>query len=457
MSRPAWPLLLLLILVSVLPVRAAADSAEPTQAADPGAEPPAEPPADPPADPWRDPLGYTAGLLAAACGLEDASAEALGQALGGATLVEEKQLQMGGETAGARRRYRLANGDEVVVQHASPDGLLRRFAVEFDQRQPDDSLRPLATTLAGSDCAVFHGRLIRYDAEGLARTLELYGAGLSAPQAAEPLNPPVPEGRDPGGVAVALFDSGLNYALPPFAQRLARDSEGRSLGYDFWDLDERPFDSHPTVSPFFPFRHGTAVASVLLNEAPAARLLPYRYPRPDMGRMADMVEAAAGVGAVIAAMPMASDNPADWRAFAAAAEARPEMLFVVSAGNNGRDIEEAPVYPAAFGLENLLVVTSAETDGQLAAGANRGAESVDLMVPAENLPVVDFTGAPNRGSGSSYAVPRVAALAARLLAAHPDWRAPQLKAAILARAQPPQGDAAEQVRYGFIADPAAGP
>jgi hypothetical protein len=448
MSRSAWPLLLVLwlalALALTLPARAATDSPEPAQAADPGAER------------WRDPLGYTAGLLAAACSLEDTSAEALGRALGGATLVEQKLFQMGGQTAGARRRYRLGNGDEVVMQHASPGGLLRRFAVEFDQRQPNGSLRPLATTLAGSDCAVFHGRLIRYDAEGLATSLELFGADLSVPEAAEPLNPPVPEGRDPGGVAVALFDSGLNYALPPFAERLARDSEGKSLGYDFWDLDERPFDSHPTVSPFFPFRHGTAVASVLLNEAPATRLLPYRYPRPDLGRMANMVEAAAGAGAVIAAMPMASDNPADWRAFAAAAETRPDMLFVVSAGNNGRDIEETPLYPAAFGLENLLVVTSAETDGSLAAGANWGAESVDLMVPAENLPVIDFTGAPDRGSGSSYAVPRVAALAARLLAAHPDWRAPQLKAAILARAQPPQGDAAGRVRHGFIADPAAG-
>ena len=43
------------------------------------------------------------------------------------------------------------------------------------------------------------------------------------------------------------------------------------------------------------------------------------------------------------------------------------------------------------------------------------------MVPAEQVEVTDFRGARGTASGSSYAVPRVAALAARLKAANPDW------------------------------------
>jgi len=285
--------------------------------------------------------------------------------------------------------------------------------------------------------------------------LELLGADLAPGEAREPLNPPVPPGRDPGGVAVALFDSGLNYALPTFAGRLARDGEGKALGYDFWELDERPFDNHPAGSPFFPVRHGTAVASVLLEEAPDARFLPFRYPRPEMSRMAAMVEAAAEAGARIVAMPMGSNQREDWAAFATAARAHPELLFVISAGNNGRDIDRSPVYPAALPLDNFLVVTSSDLAGRLAPGSNWGRESVDLMVPAEDLPIVDFTGRPGRGSGSSFAVPRLAALAARLLAANPAWRAPELKAAILARAQPLPGDGHSPVRHGWIPDPTA--
>jgi subtilisin family serine protease len=265
----------------------------------------------------------------------------------------------------------------------------------------------------------------------------------------------VPDGRDPEGVAVALFDSGLNYTLPTFAGKLARGRDGRALGYDFWELDERPFDNHSVGSPFFPVRHGTAVASVLLLEAPEARFLPFRYPRPDMSRMAAMVEAAAKAGARIVSMPMGSNRPEDWTAFAAAARAHPDMLFVISAGNNGSDIDESPVYPAVLPLDNFLVVTSSDDSGRLAPGSNWGRDSVDIMVPAEDLRIVDFRGAPGRGSGSSFAVPRVAALAARLLAAYPAWRAPELKTAILARAEPPPGDGQAPVRHGWIADPAA--
>ncbi len=406
--------------------------------------------AAPDIDPRPDPLGYLRQALAETCALEDPGAGALGERLGGARILDRKAFG----TAGWRRRYRLGWGDELVLIRNAPNGLLRRFAVEYHQRQPDDVLRPVARAVAGSDCRIFHGGLMRYDLEGHAVELELLGAELAPGGAVEPLNPPVPAGRDPGGVAVALFDSGLNYTLPTFTDRLARDAEGKSLGYDFWELDDRPFDNHPAGSPFFPVRHGTAVASVLLVEAPQARFLPFRYPRPDMTRMAAMVEAAAEAGARIVAMPMGSNRQEDWEAFAGAARARPGILFVISAGNNGRDIDGTPVYPAALPLDNFLVVTSSDHLGRLAPGSNWGRESVDLMVPAEELPIVNFTGAPGHGSGSSYAVPRVAALAARLLAANPAWRAPALKAAILARAQTPPGDGHAPVRHGWIPDPA---
>jgi hypothetical protein len=410
--------------------------------------------AAPDIDPRPDPLGYLRQALAATCALEDPGAEALARRLGRAEILDRKAFGAAGPAAGWRRRYRLGWGDEIVLIRHAPDGLLRRFAVEYHQRQPDDVVRPVARALAGSDCRIFNGRLMRYDLEGHALDLELLGADLARSDLSEPLNPPVPAGRDPGGVAVALFDSGLNYTLPTFAGRLARDPDGKALGYDFWDLDERPFDNNPAGSPFFPVRHGTAVASVLLEEAPGARFLPYRYPRPEMSRMADMVEAAAAAGARIVAMPMGSNRRKDWAAFAAAARAHPGMLFVISAGNDGRDIDEKPVYPAVLPLDNFLVVTSSDSLGRLAPGSNWGRKSVDLMVPAEKLYAVDFDGAPRRASGSSFAVPRIAALAARLLAANPAWRAPELKAAILAHAAPPPGDGHSPVRHGWIADPA---
>jgi len=55
-------------------------------------------------------------------------------------------------------------------------------------------------------------------------------------------------------------------------------------------------------------------------------------------------------------------------------------------------------------------------------------------------PTASWTGSlgePRAVPGSSYAVVRITALAACLLAAHPDWRAAELKAALFALARPP--------------------
>ena len=253
-------------------------------------------------------------------------------------------------------------------------------------------------------------------------------------------------------MTVAVVDSGIAYDLPVLAARLARDDSGRILGYDYWDLDPYPYDLNTAASPFFPRRHGTTVASLLVAEVPDIRLLPYRYPRPDMARFAELIAAADEAGATIVALPMGSRNADDWAAFKAAAARHTHMLFIVSAGNDGRDIDRDPVYPAAFDLDNMIVVTSAEDDGRLAPGSNWGTTAVDLMVPAERRQALNHLGAAIQVSGASYAVPRVAALAARLQAANPNWAAEQLKDAILARAEPAPSSGPSPTRFGWIAE-----
>ncbi|MBI3113507.1 MAG: S8 family serine peptidase, partial [Rhodospirillales bacterium] len=152
-------------------------------------------------------------------------------------------------------------------------------------------------------------------------------------------------------------------------------------------------------------------------------------------------------------MAMGSSKRADWDALAEAAARRPHMLFVISAGNDGRDIDKEPVYPAVLKLPNFLVVTSADAFGRLAAGSNWGRDSVDVMVPGEQVPVFDHRGAEGKASGSSFAVPRVAALAARLMAKNPAWRGPELKRAIIARARLSRFYDPQPVRHGWIPDP----
>lgn len=338
------------------------------------------------------------------------------------------------------------------VTRIAPGGRLRELHAVYEA-PAGSGKRPELLVVAGPDCAVRYGRRLEYSSDGRARALWFLHADLSPSGAGELLDAPVPAAPDPGGVAVAHVDSGVNYLLPGIASRLARDPDGAALGYDWWDMDRQPFDQDPSRSAFFPQRHGTRTASLLLEEAPHARLIPYRYPRPDMSRMTQVVEAAAKAGARVVVLSMGSNRRAEWDAYAQAASRHPEMLFVVSAGNDGRDLDREPVYPAALKLANQLTVSSSEDDGSLARGSNWGARSVDLLVPAERVLVTGFDGRRIFASGSSYAGARVGALAACLLAAHPQWRAKELRDAILARAQAPGGQGWSA--YGFLADPVA--
>ena len=347
-------------------------------------------------------------------------------------------------------RLLLPGADRLTVERRQFRGRLRQFRVAYAVRD-GDRLRPSFQAIADGGCTVRSGRAIRTEGDAW-RYLDQLEGDLETLKWTETLQAPWPAGVDPGGVRVALVDSGLAYDLPSFRDRLARDGEGKPLGYDYWDLDPWPYDGDVSRGPFLPIRHGTAVASILAREAPDAALVPFRYPRPDMSRMGELVARAVQAGVRILAMPLGSSKPEDWRAFERALRGR-DILAIVSAGNDGRDIDREPVYPAALALENIVTVTSADAFGRLASGSNWGAETVDVMVPAENLEIVDFRGASGKASGSSYAVPRLAALAARILARHPGLGAAELKARILARATPSPFERKDVVSAGWIPDP----
>lgn len=251
-------------------------------------------------------------------------------------------------------------------------------------------------------------------------------------------------------VRVALVDSGVNYQLPAIRSALARTQTGQLVGYDYWDMDERPFDAHPTRSGRIQ-RHGTQTASLLIREAPFIRLVPYRYPRPDMQRMTDLLEHASKNRVRVVGLPLGGNRKQDWLAFESVAENYPDILFIASAGNNGRNIDEQPVYPASLTIANMLVVTSADDFVRPADGVNWGRSSVDYMVPAEMQSVLRFDGSTGFVSGSSYAVPRTMALAARIVRDDPEIDAAGVIRIIRSRFA--NGAAPRQIGQGYIHDP----
>ena len=396
-------------------------------------------------------------VIAAVCSTDDPAPAKLTLSVGGAVELSREPLRIRDRVMGTRHSLMLRDGARIRLDRIGPGGDLRRVVASYAE-PARSGRRPVLLAIADGGCNVVAGRRLDYDEDGKARSIAFLDGSLERALRVDPLNPPVPappatRGAGGPGIRVALVDSGVNYLLPEIASRLARDEEGSLVGFDFWDLDARPFDANPARSAFHPQRHGTRTASLLLEEAPVATLVPYRYPRRAMSRMPDLVEHAAEAGVRVMNISMGSRRRSDWTAFETAARAHPEMLFVVSAGNDDADIDETPVYPASLPLDNLLTVTSADNSGLPARGSNWGRESVDLAVPAEQVLVTGFNGRVREVSGSSYAAVRISALAACLLAAHPEWTAPELKSAILARAEKPVSAMLAYVGTGALHDP----
>ena len=411
-------------------------------------------------------LGAGGALLAGSTPVLATDADSLARALlgtvcgsqpdgryAGFELLDRTPVERDGVAVGERLRLRASDGWQLRVELLAPDGNLQRVMIEVAEPAVEGA-RPLLLVFADGQCNVRGGRRLLRRPDGRIEAVQALDAGLSAAAPPEPVDESPPTGTDTGGVLVAMVDAGVDYRIPSIGGRLARDASGAILGYDWWDRDPRPFDAHPAGTDFFVQRHGTRTASLMLAEAPVARLVPYRYPRPDMSRMRELIEQADTDGVRIVNLSLGGPRREEWEVFEQTALAHPHLLFVVSAGNDGRDIDQQPVYPAALSLSNLVVVTSANDDGTLAEGSNWGRRHVHLMVPGEQQVVTEFGGQRRLASGSSYAAARVSALAACWLAAHPDWDATRLRDALFAAAVPPPDGA--PVSVGLLTDPLGG-
>ena len=354
--------------------------------------------------------------------------------------VSRGSLVLGPGRAIGYDNFLQANGDILRIYEPNPRSGERLY--EFYQKTPRGVRAAVSAKLDGT-CAPLEGREIEYDATERADAILWLGRGLERTGVREELNPPVPPARHHAGVKVALVDSGVNYLIPAVAQALARDAQGQMLGYDFREMDDRPFDVDPLKrGPFAPVHHGTSVASVLLAEGKGSvSLIPYSFPGSDPRRFRLLVEDMRRKGVRIANLSMGSADPRAemaWKEIAAAMQSAPEILFVVAAGNEGRDIDRQPSYPAAFRLPNVLMVGSADAAGRVSPLSNYGA-NVDVAAVADPVAGRDFDWQEKALQGTSFAAPRIAALAANVLQGEAGLDALALKGKICAMAKPVSG------------------
>ncbi|RZJ96802.1 MAG: hypothetical protein EON88_05740 [Brevundimonas sp.] len=229
--------------------------------------------------------------------------------------------------------------------------------------------------------------------------------------------------------------------------------------------------------------HASWVASLIADPAPFVRLYAFNlnpygdYPDPqvfveaDIQRWADALPAGAarlrGAGVRIVNMSWVSDadgwaeglmragretdpERAATRGAAMAAVMRtaidgvirdcPDILFVVGAGNSDQPEEIQDAAPQTLNRPNILVVGGTGASGRPTAFTTYGSR-VRLYALAEGNVVRSPGGQVMRRSGTSFASPMTARVAAQMLAVAPGLRPEQVIQGLLETAQP--GDAGD--------------
>lgn len=114
-------------------------------------------------------------------------------------------------------------------------------------------------------------------------------------------------------------------------------------------------------------------------------------------------------------------------------------LFVAAAGNEANNNDKNPVYPASYGIPNVLAVAAIDNRGQIASFSNYGVEKVHVGAPGVNVVSSITGGSYDSWSGTSMAAPHVSGMAALLASNEPQLSGIEMKERIISTARPIAG------------------
>jgi hypothetical protein len=127
------------------------------------------------------------------------------------------------------------------------------------------------------------------------------------------------------------------------------------------------------------------------------------------------------------------------RFFTKMAEKYPDVLFVCSGGNGGKEMDGSKRYPSGLALPNMITVGALDNDGKKATYADWASDDYEITLAAPGTQAVvglGPDGTPIRADGSSFAAPHVTAAAAMLKSLNPKLTAGEIKQILVATARP---------------------
>lgn len=253
---------------------------------------------------------------------------------------------------------------------------------------------------------------------------------------------------------LAIIDSGINYNHPDLAANIRRkqsefpmngqDKDGNGfkddvIGWDFVRSNALPYDrsGHGTfLAGLGVALEGNGTGSV--GVCPQCQVMPVRFLNGDgMGDTEDAVKGlhyAIAEGASVINLSFAGEGGDKDLKDALAEAERHDVVVVVSAGNDGENIDRTSVYPAKYLFSNLITVAATDHQDRLTEGSNWSKVYTQLGAPGTDLVGPWFNEWADDGEGTSDAAILVSAAATLLRSTVHELSAAQTKDILLATA-----------------------
>ncbi|MEM6801363.1 MAG: S8 family serine peptidase [Bacteroidota bacterium] len=276
-----------------------------------------------------------------------------------------------------------------------------------------------------------------------------------------------------GAGILGLIDTGVDYTHPDLVeniwQNLAEDADGDGrvleqingiwqldpgdldgidadnngyiddlVGWDFVENDNNPFDDNG---------HGTHVAGIMGAKgnnnigisgiAWSTQIMALKaFDRHGTGQLSNILPAleyARNMGVLLSNNSWGSIHYSTFLLEEILEAEKEGQIFVAAAGNNGRFDPSAPVYPAAYPLQNIISVAASDDRDRLAGFSSFHPEWVDLSAPGQYIYSTLPAGSYGFKSGTSMAAPMLAGALSLLHAQRPDLGPAEMKSLLLAQ------------------------
>ncbi len=255
---------------------------------------------------------------------------------------------------------------------------------------------------------------------------------------------------------IAIIDTGINYNHQDINPNLwintkdkwddGKDNDKNgytddTFGYDF--VNNRPLgwdeDGHGTHVA------GTAGGAAnnvgILGTNPAANIMNVKVLGSDGGTTAGFIRGinyAVDNGAKVLNASLGGDyySQSEYKALKKAQKKK--CLVIAAAGNESRDIDKDPSYPAAYNLKSIISVASSNWNDGWSEFTNWGRKNVDLYAPGDIIlsSWYNSDSSYNDISGTSMATPYVSGVVSAYWARNPKMKPDKVKKKLLKTVDP---------------------